>query len=32
LPKDSRPDFAGKPQIAALNKVALIPVYKLTLH
>lgn len=32
LPKEYRPDFAGQSQIASLNKVTLIPVYKLILH
>ncbi len=32
LPNESRPDFSGKAQIASLNRVTLIPVYKLTLH
>jgi len=32
LPEEYRPDFAGQAQIATLNKVTLIPIYKLTLH
>ncbi|QGZ40461.1 glycosyl hydrolase family 35 [Pseudoduganella flava] len=30
LPKEGRPDFAGQPQVARVNKVSLVPVYKLT--
>lgn len=31
IPKEGRPDFGGKPQIAALRGVTVTPVYRLTL-
>jgi len=31
IPREGRPDFAGQPQIARVNKISIVPVYRLAI-